>query len=227
MIDELALAGAEHLDPEYVAGFDAKQGHPNPSSDLDLLSDHGVGAQATVIDFGAGTGQFALPAAQRFARVIAVDVSPVMVAELRRRAAESGLRNLECVHAGFLSYKHAGGATDAAYTRNALHHLPDFWKVMALTNIATALKPGGLLRLRDLVFDCTPAELDSVLHRLFEQAATDPSRGYTRDDFIDHVRHEHSTFRWLLEPMLNEAGFDVLSVEYERSVYAAYLCRKR
>ena len=28
MIDELALAGAEHLDPGVIAGYDRKQGFP-------------------------------------------------------------------------------------------------------------------------------------------------------------------------------------------------------
>jgi hypothetical protein len=31
MIDELAYAGPEHLDPAFVAGYDRKQGYPDPS----------------------------------------------------------------------------------------------------------------------------------------------------------------------------------------------------
>src|ERR1019366_8921877 len=56
--------------------------------------DEGGGAAATgglaggaVIDFGAGTGQFAVPTARRFGRVIAIDVSPAMVAGLRLAAS--------------------------------------------------------------------------------------------------------------------------------------------
>jgi hypothetical protein len=30
MIDELAYAGPEHLDAAFVAGFDRKQGYPDP-----------------------------------------------------------------------------------------------------------------------------------------------------------------------------------------------------
>jgi hypothetical protein len=33
MLDELAHAGAEHLDPGFVAGFDRKQGYPDPAED--------------------------------------------------------------------------------------------------------------------------------------------------------------------------------------------------
>jgi hypothetical protein len=51
-----------------------------------------------------------------------------MLELLRQRAAAAGVANLECVQAGFLSYRHAGPPADAVYTRNALHQLPDFWK---------------------------------------------------------------------------------------------------
>ena len=31
MIDELAHAGDEHLDEEFIAGYDRKQGYPDPN----------------------------------------------------------------------------------------------------------------------------------------------------------------------------------------------------
>ena len=34
MIDELAHAGPEHLDAAFVAGYDRKQGYPDPAADL-------------------------------------------------------------------------------------------------------------------------------------------------------------------------------------------------
>jgi hypothetical protein len=57
MVDELAYAGAEHLDPGFVAGFDRKQGYPDPAGDLAALREHGVGRASTVVDLGAGTGR--------------------------------------------------------------------------------------------------------------------------------------------------------------------------
>ena len=75
MIDELAHAGPEHLDPGFVAGYDRKQGYPDPAEDLAVLREHGIGRASTVVDLGAGTGQFALAAAPEVSRVIAVDVS--------------------------------------------------------------------------------------------------------------------------------------------------------
>jgi ubiquinone/menaquinone biosynthesis C-methylase UbiE len=226
MLDELAHAGPEHLDPAFVAGFDRKQGYPDPAEDLAVLREHGIGQAATVVDLGTGTGRFALAAARLVRRVVAVDVSPAMLAVLRQRVTEARLGNVECVRAGFLSYEHTGAPADAVYTRNALHQLPDFWKVLALERIANLLRPGGVLRLRDLIFDFQPGEAEAVLDGWLDDAVADPARGYTRADFAEHLRTEFSTFRWLLEPMLAAAGFAVVTAGFDGSIYGAYTCVK-
>jgi ubiquinone/menaquinone biosynthesis C-methylase UbiE len=227
MLDELAHAGPEHLDQAFVAGFDRKQGYPDFSADVDALRGAGLGPSGTVVDMGAGTGRFALAAAPYAARVVAVDVSPAMLGVVRSRAAEAGLGNIECVQAGFLSYQHAGPDADAVYTRNALHQLPDFWKALALDRIARMLRPGGILRLHDLIFDCQPAETGAVVGRWLRGATRSPADGYTSEDYAEHLRTEFSTFRWLLEPMLDAAGFDIVTTEFDRSVYGAYTCLRR
>lgn len=226
MLDERAHAGAEHLDPAFVAGFDRKQGFPDPAEDVAALHAHGVPPTANIVDLGAGTGRFSLVAATEFARVIAVDVSPAMLALLRNRAAKGGLSNLECVQAGFLTYVHPGTPADAVHTRHALHQLPDFWKAVALHRIAAILRPGGVLRLRDLIFDFPPADAEQILDQWLDGAADDPAQGYTREDFAQHLRTEHSTFRWLLEPMLHMAGFRIVQADFHGSVYGAYTCVK-
>lgn len=53
-----------------------------------------------------------------------------------------------------------------------------------------------------------------------------PGAGYTAADYAAHIRTEHSTFRWLLEPMLAAAGLDIAEVSYDRRLYAAYTCVK-
>ena len=227
MIDELAYAGPEHLDAAFVAGFDRKQGYPDPAGDLDALAAQGLDANSRVVDLGAGSGQFTLAAARRFGHVTAVDVSPAMLAFLRERAAGAGLGNVDFVRAGFLSYQHDGPPADGVYSRHALHQLPDFWKVLALDRIARMLRPGGVLRLRDLIYDFRPAETEEVFRNWFAHAAADPAEGYTSEDYAEHIRTEHSTFRWLLEPMLTTAGFEIVTADFRGSVFGAYTCRKR
>lgn len=223
-LDELVTAGAEHLDAAYVDGYDAKS-QVDPSEDIEILTSLGLDATSTVIDLGAGTGAFALAASRTGAMVIAVDVSPMMVAALRRRADEEDLGNLAVVEAGFLSYRHSGAPVDFVYTRNALHQLPDFWKVIALREVRRLLRPGGVLRLRDLIFDMAPEHIEETIEGWMAHAVTDPARGYTAEEFAEHVRAEHSTFTWLFESMLGRTGFEIVDQEVRGSVYAAYTCR--
>lgn len=227
LLDERAHAGPEHLDPDFVAGFDRKQGQPDPSDDLALLERHGLTGSSTVLDIGAGTGQFAVPAARRFGRVVAVEISPAMRDVLRERAVREGLGSLECVAAGFLTYEHTGAPADAVFTRHALHQLPDFWKALALSRIAGTLRTGGVLRLHDLIYDFRPQQADAVIDGWLAEAPDNPTLGYTRGDLAEHVRTEHSTFRWLLEPMLTAAGFEIADAEFRSPVFGAYTCLKR
>lgn len=225
-LDEHAHAGPEHLDPAYVAGFDRKSGY-DPADDVAALLGQGVGAGATVVDLGAGTGTFSMAIAAHVGQVIAVDVSPAMIAALTARARDNNLVNVTVVEAGFLTYDHAGPAADAIFTRNALHQIPDFWKGVALYRMAGILRPGGVLRLRDLAYDFDPAETDERIEGWMAGAVTDPAAGYTAADLAEHVRTEHSTYRWLLDALIEHAGFDIVDVSYHRGAYGAYTCRRR
>jgi SAM-dependent methyltransferase len=225
-IDEVAHAGAEHLDPDYVAGYDRKAGY-DPADDIAALARHGLGRDATVLDLGAGTGTFTLAVAPRCERVIAVDVSPAMVEVLRGRVAAAELHDVEVVQAGFLSYVHDGPPADFAFSRNALHQLPDFWKAIALDRIHSMVAEGGVLRLRDLVYDFEPRDAEPAMAAWMAGAVDDPARGWTAVELAEHVRLEHSTFSWLFEPMLERCGFEILEREYVRGAYGAYTLRRR
>ncbi len=227
LLDESAFAGAEHLDATFVEGFDQKQGRPDPALDIEAFLAQGLDVSSTIVDLAAGTGQFAIPAALQFRRVVAVDISPAMLAFLRREAAGYGLSNLETVLAGFLSYEHRGPPADGVHSRHGLHQLPDFWKALALDRMARMLRPGGVLRIRDLIYDFAPGRAVEVFERWLAGAATDPADGYTAQDYARHIRTEHSTFRWLFEPMLNATGFDIVAVEFQASLYGSYTCVKR
>ena len=225
-LDELAHAGAEHLDADYVAGYERKAGF-DPSDDLDALRRHGFGSDSTIVDLGAGTGVFAIAAAPLCRHVIAVDVSPAMTQALRARVDALGIDNITVVEAGFLSYDHVGEPHDFVYTRNALHQLPDFWKAIALERIAGLLDPGGILRLRDLVFDFDPAGANEHIEAWLAGAATDASLGWTAAELAEHVRTEFSTYSWLLDAMLERTGFRIVEREYRKSVYGTYTCELR
>jgi SAM-dependent methyltransferase len=223
-LDELGHAGDEHLDAGYVAGYDRKAG-TDPAVELEVLLGLGLDETSTLVDLGAGTGGLALAAAPLCRRVVAVDVSPAMLAALRARVEHLRLTNVECVRAGFLTYAHEGEPADFVSSRNALHHLPDFWKGIALRRVAAILRPGGVLRLRDLVYAFEPAEAERVIEAWVAGGTARPEDGWTRPELETHVREEHSTYDWLLEPMLRHAGFDVReAIVSPTRTYAAYTC---
>jgi ubiquinone/menaquinone biosynthesis C-methylase UbiE len=222
--DELAHAGPEHLDADYVADYDRKAGF-DPTEELDRLRHLGLDASSTLIDLGAGTGALALAAAPFCRRVVAVDVSPAMLAIVRQRAEQHRLGNLEAVQSGFLTYQHSGGQADFVYSRHALHQLPDFWKALALKRIAGVLRSGGILRVRDLFLSCDLDELDDVVGAWLAKAPVRPEQGWTRAELETHLREEHTTFTWLFEPMLAQAGFQVQEFTYSESrTHASYTC---
>jgi len=220
LIDERAFAGDEHLDPAYVAGYDRKTGF-DVQADVALLRELGLDGESTLVDLGAGTGLLAAAVAPLARRVVAVDPSPAMLDVARARGG------FETVEAGFLTYEHDGDRPAFVYTRNALHHLPDFWKAIALARVHDLLDAGGTLVLRDIVYAFEPSEADAVLAAWYAAAPVDPSEGWTAAELEQHVRTEHSTFSWLLEPLLEHAGFEIRDRRYSESrTYARYVCNR-
>jgi ubiquinone/menaquinone biosynthesis C-methylase UbiE len=226
MLDEIASAGRENLDVGHVAHYDAKE---NADADAELLLCEGLGLQpdATVVDLGAGTGQFALAAAAAAARVVAADVSPAMLERLRTKRDDAGLTNLEIVNAGFLSYEHRGPKPDLVYSRLALHHLPDAWKALALARIARMLSPGGAFRLLDVVYSFEPSEAQGRLEAWCASAEDNGiEHDWSRAELEEHVREEHSTFSWLLEPMIERSGLRIEDASYSADgIFASYVLR--
>lgn len=224
--NELQHAGRENRDAEHAARYDQKE-DAAAAEEIVLLRER-IGPDASVIDLGAGTGQFALAASSVVRHVTAVDVSPVMLRQLEATLESLGVRNVDCKVAGFLTYVHEGPPANLVYSRYALHHLPDFWKALALSRIAAFLRPGGLLRLWDVVYSFDPSEAADRLEQwMAAYPPTAAAGSWNRADVEEHVRDEHSTFSWLLEPMIEKAGFTIETVEYSSDqLFARYLCTR-
>lgn len=227
-LDERSHAGREHFDEQHARRYDAKMDAGAPDEVRMLQDARFLDDESVVVDLGAGSGQFTLAVAAVCRRVVAVDVSPVMLEVLREKVRASGASNIDVVEAGFLTYEHAGDPVDVAYSRFALHHLPDFWQAIALSRIAGMLRPGGVLRLSDVVYGFEPTEADQYVEPwITETMAADVEAGWTRAEIAEHVRDENSTFTWLLEPMIKRAGFEILEAGYSDSaMLAEYVCRK-
>lgn len=225
MLDEVASAGRENLDIEHASQYDVKE-DASVVEELALMRRLGLNGQSEVVDIGAGTGQFTLAVASACARVVAVDVSPVMLSVLKAKVSASRLRNVEVVQSGFLTYEHRGKQADFVYSRYALHHLPDFWKALAFQRLRAIVRLGGVLRLWDVVYNFDPSEAKDRLNAWCATVGDDVEDGWNRADLEEHIRDEHSTFTWLLEPMMERSNFHIEDVIYSPDgMFARYVAR--
>ena len=103
-----------------------------------------------IADIGCGKGVLATEAALMGAEVDAIDISPAMLAlaEIYARDRTAPVRTQS---AGLLSFAYRPESYDLIVSEFTLHHLPDFWKAVAMSRIYRALKPGATFYLRDIV----------------------------------------------------------------------------
>lgn len=180
---------------------------------------------SVVIDLGAGTGAFALHAAQKCRTIYAVDISPAMLEYCRRQAEKRGLANIVFCCGGLLTYEHASLPADAAVCIAVLHHLPDFWKLIALKRCYRMLKPGGKFLLFDIVFPSAEKKLEEKMEEwIMSVEAMAGAR--LAEEAVIHVRDEYSTYDWIMEGILRESGFRLDSTEYGKGFQTLYVCTK-
>lgn len=162
-------------------------------------------ANPLVLDAGCGAGHTAVAVAPVAREVIAVDLSPEMLAQVELLAAERGVDNVVVRQGDVEQLPFADSLFDAVVTRYSAHHWPD--PAAALREAGRVLKPGGLLLLCDVVAPDAPA-LDTFLQTV--ELLRDGS----------HVR-DHSVAQW--RTLLAQAGFAssvlaewVLPLDFER-----------
>ncbi len=80
---------------EGTAALYSRFRHPYPSTAIQLLVDRfSLNSATTVLDLGCGTGQIAIPLAQRKVQVVALDPDAEMLAEGLRQQAALGVRGI-------------------------------------------------------------------------------------------------------------------------------------
>jgi 2-polyprenyl-3-methyl-5-hydroxy-6-metoxy-1,4-benzoquinol methylase len=176
-----------------------------------------------VADIGCGNGVLATEAALMGAEVDAIDISPAMLrlAEVYSRDRHAAVRTQS---AGLLSFAYQPNSYDLIVSEFTLHHLPDFWKAVALSRIFSALKPGANFYLRDIVFVSTPDGTERDVDQWADFSIK--NHDFNRDSVVIHMRDEYSTFGWVIERMLADAGFTLTSVDYHAPLHGTYLLRK-
>jgi len=222
--NEFKSLGTDYNDPEEIRIYDERMGKlRNIKKEIeDILNTIGLKKGDTLIEIGCGTGEFSIEAAKRCNNVIALDVSKNMLEYAKNKASNGGIANISFVNAGFLSYQHEGKSVDFVVSSIALHHLPDFWKLMALKNINSMLKEKGKFYLHDVVFSFDIINFEKAVESWINQTNDDRMK----KNMVNHINGEFSTTNWIMEKIIEHAGFTIESKDYKNDFFASYLCIK-
>ncbi len=144
-----------------------------------------------VLDVATGAGHTALTLAPYVAEVIAFDLTPQMLEETARNAAEKVLSNISTQQGAAEAMPFADGTFDVVTCRIAPHHFADIEK--AVGEMARVTRPGG----RVVVIDTTVPEDDTLDQEInYIEKQRDPS----------HVRN-YRPGEW--QTMFERAGLQV------------------
>ncbi|MFA5384367.1 MAG: class I SAM-dependent methyltransferase [Eubacteriales bacterium] len=227
LYNELKQIGFDNADKKEVREYDSRvQGLRNiKKENKEIIEALNIGKDSVILEIGSGTGELAIEAAKYCKRVYAVDISPVMLSSAHVKAKVKGISNIEFYHAGLLTCHHKGEMLDAVVSQLVLHHLPDFWKLIALKRVSSLLKDGGRLFLRDIVYPSGVEDyslyFDALISNMKQYAGDRPAR-----DFEAHIKDEYSTLDWIMEGLLKRAGFNIEKTQYREEYMAVYLCSK-
>ncbi len=225
--NELQQIGVDYANCEEVEEYDARmQKLRDIKTEINnLVEATAPTTKSKVLEFGTGTGEFAVALSRLSQKVFAVDVSPVMLEYARKKAKSRKIKNIEFHHAGFLTFNESPEQFDIIFTQLALHHLPDFWKSIALKNIYNLLKKGGKFFLKDVVYPSDIENYESFFNAIIEDIENSVGSEFTKE-YIEHIRKEYSTLDWILEDLLTKSGFSILETNVENGFIYTYLCTK-
>jgi hypothetical protein len=78
----------------------------------------------------------------------------------------------------------------------------------------------------DVVYGFEPSEAADRIEAWCATGGDTVEAEWSRTELEEHVRDEHSTFTWLLEPMIERSGFEIVQAEHsEDAMFAQYLLR--
>lgn len=146
-----------------------------------LLSRLHLESSHLALDVATGGGHTAVALCKRVHRVVASDLTPEMLREARKLAAERECRHMWFVAGDAQELPFRDGAFDRVLCRIAPHHFPDIGA--AVREIVRATRPGGLVGIIDSIVPDDPA-LDAFLNGI--ERVRDPShvRNYRIEEWV-------------------------------------------
>lgn len=152
------------------------------------ISNAGLRPDMAVLDAGCGTGRLTLTIAQLVGpqgKVVAIDIQRTMLDTVNERLEAAGLENVSCrklpLGEGIFTDTNI---FDRAFLTTVLGEIPN--QVQALRELFTALKPGGILSIAEIMID-PHYQSPARVRQLAEQAGFQLERQFgNRLNFIAH-----------------------------------------
>ena len=141
------------------------RGYYDESVKNKLISLKLLKSDMTVIDLGAGNGYLSRAVAGYVRKVLAVDISAEMLSQLRKKALEEGLTNIETREGDGCDMSVADGSVDLVCANMYLHHIEDIES--AIKEMFRVLKAGGNIFLADLA-EHSNTELKEQMHDIWQ-----------------------------------------------------------
>jgi putative AdoMet-dependent methyltransferase len=223
--DEYVQTGTDFSDVKKVEAYDTKMTKFRDyrrEAEL-ILNALNVKPEHILLDIGTGTGHFAVEAAKRCKKVYALDISKTMLEYAKLKAEKENVNNIEWLNYGFLNFNFPDIKFDCIVSSAALHHLPDFWKLVAISNVYGALKEQGKFYLGDVIFSGSMDEIKVKIEAWIDNMKNIDSELHA--EAITHIKKEYSTFSWVIEGLLERVGFKYQKL-FDMNNFMAYLCTK-
>ena len=180
-----------------------------------------------VLEVAAGTALFSRSIARRVAAVVAVDLTPEMLREGHRAAAEAGHRNVVFQVGDATALPFLAHSFDRSISRLAIHHFED--PAVPIQEMTRVTRPGGTVTIIDMVVTDGAAERTfNDLERRRDPAHTRAlSRAGLRDAVvgaglaIEHTATWENVLdsdAWLAQTATPAEEADVIRAAWEREL---------
>lgn len=222
--NEIQQIGKDYESVEEVASYDESHSKFRDAikESQDILAHLNITKGQTLLDIGCGTGVFAREASKAGLKVTAADVSETMLQYAKEKTSSENAE-ISYIKGGFLTIPLMEQAFDYVTTSFSFHHLPDFYKFIALQRIINFVKDNGKLFIQDVVI--AEEDFERNINNLIDHQESLGGK-FLREDAVQHFREEFSTFDWILEQMIERAGFEIIDKSMESGLLARYTCLK-
>lgn len=147
------------LDAELTADFFAT-GETYVASLLERISKLASGWDSA-LDFGCGVGRLTIPLAGHYRRVAGVDVSPGMLAEMKRNLQAQGVDNVDA----FLTIDELEGPFDLVHSYIVLQHIEPKTGIKIISRLCDLVAENGVLAIH-ITYDWDASMAKKIVYAL-------------------------------------------------------------